>query len=98
MSTKHLISISQCSSFYHVEGSFIENLASLGIIQVKVVNEEAFLHHEELGELEKALRLHQELEINLEGIGAIHHLLQRMKDLQNEVKTLKNKMRLYEEE
>ena len=44
------------------------------------------------------LRLHRELDINIEGIDTIDHLLQRMDNLQKEVISLKNRIRLYEDQ
>jgi hypothetical protein len=38
------------------------------------------------------MHLHQDLDINLEGIDAISHLLKRMHDMQRELNMLKNKL------
>ena len=46
--------------------------------------------------LEKFIRLYYELDINLEGIETITHLLQRINSLQDEIIILKNRLRLYE--
>ena len=46
--------------------------------------------------MEKISRLHDELEINVEGIEAITHLLERIENLQNEIASLENRLRLYE--
>ncbi len=43
------------------------------------------------------MRLHYDMEINVEGIEAINYLLQRMKTLQAEMVSLKNRLRLYED-
>lgn len=50
------------------------------------------LHVEELPVLEKMVRLHNELDINPEGIQAIHHLLGQVESLQEEVAALKRKL------
>jgi hypothetical protein len=42
------------------------------------------------------MRLHYDLEINLEGIDAIYNLLKQVEDLQNQVVTLRNKLNIYE--
>ena len=48
-----------------------------------------FLLARSVPELEKLVRFHYEMDINLEGIEAIHHLLQQMKTMQDEMKALK---------
>jgi hypothetical protein len=50
----------------------------------------------QLTELEKLVRLRYELDINLEGIDAIIHLLKKLQGMQDEIIILKNKLRLYE--
>ncbi len=42
------------------------------------------------------VRLHTELNINLEGLEAISHLLQKILGMQNEMTALKNKLRMIE--
>jgi len=46
--------------------------------------------------LEKFIRFHYEMDINIEGIETISHLLQRVNELQQEIVALKNKVGLYE--
>jgi hypothetical protein len=50
----------------------------------------------QLNELEKIIRLYYELDINLEGIETVIHLLQRINDMQDEITLLKNRLRLHE--
>ena len=51
---------------------------------------------EELPKAEKILRLHADLDINLEGIGVVTHLLERIEQMQGEMIRLQNRLRLYE--
>ena len=45
---------------------------------------------------EQYARWHYDLEINLEGIEVIDHLLHRVKNLQDEITELQNKLKLYD--
>jgi len=56
------------------------------------------LYEEEIQTIEKMIRLHYDLEINLEGIEAISHLLKRVDGLQEELTSLKNRLSLYEDQ
>lgn len=59
------------------------------ILQVEQKGDDAMLHVEDLPLLEKMVRLHNELDINPEGLQAIYHLLGQVENLQEEVASLK---------
>ena len=84
-----------CKS-YNVEFSFVHTMGETGFIKVITIEEKPFIPVEELQELEKLYRLYYDLEINLQGIEAIHHLLDQVRDLQATVISLRNKLRFYE--
>ena len=97
MQLQELIPAETFCSYYQIEYSFIDELQKNGLIEVIVTDKKTFIHEQELPKLEQLLRLHFDLEINIEGIDAIAHLLERVKTLQNELHQIKNKLRLYEE-
>jgi len=45
---------------------------------------ERYLTFTQLPDVERYSRMYYDLSINIEGIDAIHHLLQRMEEMQNE--------------
>lgn len=92
MDTKHLVPAQQFCTHYNIELSFIRSLQSFGLIDVVVVEETHFIHEAQIRDIEQMIRLHYDLEINLEGIDAISHLLRRVHDLQQELAALKNKL------
>ncbi|MDB5210572.1 MAG: MerR family transcriptional regulator [Sediminibacterium sp.] len=96
METQEYIPIDVFCQHHGVTISFISSLQHFGLIEVIRINDAECLPADQLGEAEKILRLHNELEINLEGIDAIRHLLQRVKDMQDEIRLLKNRLSLYE--
>jgi chaperone modulatory protein CbpM len=96
METSHLIPIQELCIHYKVDISFISRLEEHGLIEIITVEERTFVHPEELVKFEKISRLHNDLEINLEGIEAIHHLLDRVNELQEEIRTLRNKLGSYD--
>ena len=57
---------------------------------------ERYLFASQLRDVERYARLYYDLSINIEGIEAIHHLLDRMNGLREEVRTLRSRLRLYE--
>jgi chaperone modulatory protein CbpM len=83
-------------TYYQVEWSVIEAFHQSGLMEVVSVDGVDYVPNSELSTLEKILRLHQDLEINLEGIEAISHLLEQMQGMQSEILQLRNKLRNFE--
>ncbi|AEA43679.1 chaperone modulator CbpM [Fluviicola taffensis] len=86
------ISIEQCCIYYNIETAFVQKLNEHGLIELSHVNETVFITFEQLSDLEKYMHLHYELEINLEGLETIKHLLDRVHHLQKEVNRLKGEV------
>ncbi|HMH31518.1 MAG TPA: chaperone modulator CbpM [Puia sp.] len=83
-------------AYYDVELTFISSLEEYGLIEINQVAEKKLIPLDKLQELEKFIHLHYDLDINIEGIDAIQHLLQRVKSMQAEVDALRNKLKMYE--
>jgi hypothetical protein len=81
---------------HHIELSFIHSLHSYGLLDVTAADDDYLLPHDQLEALEKMVRMHYDLHINLEGIDAINHLLQRVETMQQELRSLQNRLQLYE--
>jgi hypothetical protein len=97
METEDLIPTEQFCKHYNIEFSFISSLSEFGLIEIITVQETHYISKEQVKDLEKMIRMHYELDINPEGIDAITHLLEKVDSLNNELTTLKNRLKLYEE-
>ena len=95
---EHLISTDEFCTHYKVEYSFIDSLQQHGLIEVTTIDDNSFIDHDHLKNVEKLVRLHYDLDINLEGIEAITYLLNRVKEMQDEIIALKNRLSIYEDE
>ncbi len=98
MIRKDLISTDEFCVHHNIEFSFIRNLCDFGLLETVKVEKTEFITEDQLEKLERMLRLHKELDINMEGIDTIDHLLEKMNDLQAEILQLRNRLRLYEDE
>ena len=94
--TATLISTTEFCTWHQVEHTFIRSLSEAGLIEITILDEGEFIPETQLQRLEKMVRLHHELEINLAGIEAITHLLDRVEAMHQEMRLLKNRLRLYE--
>ena len=98
MDRKKLISANEFCAIHNIEISFIESLEETGLIEIETIEDTGFIPETQLHELEKMVRLYSDLDINVEGIDAITHLLHQIMNLQDEVITLKNRLRMFESE
>ena len=96
METRDLILIEQFCMHHDIDFSFIISLHEFGLIEIVELNDAKYLANEQLKDIEKMMRLHYELDINLEGIDAISNLLKQIDSLQRELIATRNKLRLFE--
>jgi hypothetical protein len=96
MQTEYLIAVEEFCRNHGIEISFISSLQQSGMVEITTVKETRFIDADQLQHLEKIIRFYNDLDINLEGIETINHLLQKITSLQDEIITLKNRLRLYE--
>jgi hypothetical protein len=96
MQKDKLIAINEFCINHKIEISFISSLQQTGLIEITTIKEIQFIDVDQLRQLEKIVRFYYDLDINLEGIETITHLLNRIKTMQDEIITLRNRLRLYE--
>lgn len=83
-------------SHYDIEVSFVDTLHSMGLIHIEIIEEQLYVHEDQIAVLEKCIRLHEELHINIEGIDIVFNLLEKNQALRDELSSVKNRLRLYE--
>jgi chaperone modulatory protein CbpM len=98
MQTEEMIPADKFCTHHNIELSFIYALEESGLVEINVVEEKIFVAAGQLCQLEKMVRLYQEMDINLEGIETITYLLQRMSNMQQQIVQLNNRLSLYEQE
>lgn len=97
MSSKNLIQIKQFCVYHEIENTFITELNNYGLVEIIIQEEDQYLKPEQLPTIEKMIRMHYDLKINLEGIDAIYHLLNKIEALQQNLTATQNKLRLFEQ-
>lgn len=96
MDTQNFIEVKKLCVYYKIEFSFFEELDHKGLIKIETLQKNHYIHQDVVGDLEKMIRMYRELNVNIEGIDVVFNLLQKELKMRDEIKTLKNKLRLYE--
>lgn len=92
MDSDKYISIKTVCKIHGVTESFVYELGEFEVLKLYTKDKEAQLPVEELVVLERMVRLNKELDINPEGLHAVHHLLKKLDKLQEELFVLKRKL------
>jgi len=66
------------------------------MLQIVTIKETRYINRKQLQQLEKIILFYNDLDINLEGIEAVNHLLDKINRLQDQIRHLKNRLLLYE--
>lgn len=93
--SKRKITYRECLQIYQVEESFLDELHSSGLIEVVFEEDDRYIEYDYLQEIEKFVRWYYELEINMEGIEALYHMLKKVRELQSDVEELKGELNFY---
>ncbi|MBZ9650928.1 chaperone modulator CbpM [Psychroflexus montanilacus] len=96
METTNLVLINRFCSNCDLEYSFINSLRECGLIDIIVIDDKKYILDKHFKKIVQAIYFHFELNINIEGIDVIHNLLDQINNLQDELKTTKNKLDFYE--
>ncbi len=97
MSTTEYITVTHLCNQYKVTTELFQQLNETGLVQLITIEEEPCIHIETVHQVDKIIRLHQDLEVNPEGIDIILNLLRKIDSLQTEMNTLQRKLHLYKE-
>ena len=92
MEKEQWIPVDDFCTAYKIEVSFVQSLKDSGLIEMNDNDEKYWIPAYQLADLEKFIRLHFDLDINIAGIEAISHLLQRIKEMQLEINYLRNRV------
>jgi chaperone modulatory protein CbpM len=98
MDNTDMVMLDDFCANHHVEISFIHSLEENGLIETVAINQVLYVTTNDLPKLEQITRLHQDLNINAEGIDAITHLLRHIENMKQEIDHLRNRLSFYEEE
>lgn len=91
-----LIIVSEYCRITNLDPIFLEQLEEGGLITIYIEEGERYFPATQLPDLEKYMRLYYDLSINMEGIDVIHNLQLKMRELEDKIDYLQNKLSIYE--
>jgi chaperone modulatory protein CbpM len=97
MQNEDMVLANEFCVHHNIELTFILSLQENGLIETVLIEEQIFVPLVQLPRLEKIVRLHFELDINLEGIETIINLLHKMELMQEDMVRLTNRLKAYED-
>lgn len=95
MATKKMIAVKEFCIHHNISVDFIKELHRNEIIELVMVKRTGFIAEKNLHMLEKAIRLHNELHVNIDGIQTILHLLSTLERKDAELISLRNQLSFY---
>jgi chaperone modulatory protein CbpM len=98
MQNQEMIAASEFCLYHNIELSFIYSLNELGLIEIVQIEGKIYVPFNQIKDLEKLMHFKDEMDINIEGIETIAHLLQRISNMQLHILQLKNRLAFYESE
>ncbi len=96
MPAQSLILASEFCAYYQLDVTFVDQLEQQGLVETVIVEQVVYLHTDQLGRLEKLVRLHRELAIHADDLDIVANLLEQLESLQNQVTRLQNRLLFYE--
>lgn len=93
-----LVIINEYCTWSHIDPEFIQQLGDEGLIEINIVDNEQYIDLTQINKLERYVRLHYDLSVNVEGISVVQHLLENMDDMRKEIQQLKQRIRLLDDD
>ena len=98
MDAEKYIPVLHLCDLYEIEVSFFNELNEVGLIEMVSRQNSMYVHEDKLYKVERIIRIHREININIEGIDVVLNLLEKVDKLQNEVHSIQSRLRLYEDD
>ncbi|CAN5807608.1 hypothetical protein BH11BAC4_BH11BAC4_16840 [soil metagenome] len=95
MATQKLIAVKEFCGHHNIKAALILELYKQEMIELVFIKRTGFIPETSLQSLEKIIRLHQELDINIEAVQIILYLLANLEKKEAELQQLRNQLDFY---
>jgi len=91
-----LITVEAYCTYHHAEPEFIDALERGGLLSITIMDNNRYIDFEQLQQLESYTRWYYDMDINVPGIDAIINLLDKVKQMQEEIEKLRQQVAVYQ--
>jgi hypothetical protein len=95
MKSDKLVLVATICDHYSLELPFFDQLDHHGMVEIVQVGQDPYIKENQLSILEKVIRIHHDLQVNLDGVAVILDLVDRIELLQQENRNLRRQIRVY---
>src|SRR5678815_1052151 len=92
------IAIEEFCTHHGVQVTLIREFADLGLVHLQERGQQDFVPEAEIEKLERMIRLHSELGINIEGLEIILNMRDQLVSLNSELETIRYRLQQLEQE
>lgn len=92
MTTPERISLNDFVQLYNIEIQFIDKLTHYGLLTIENEGNISYITYEQIPVVERYMRWHYDMDINMEGIEVIDRLLEEIRELKKENKRLNSEI------
>ncbi len=97
MESEDLIVVEVFCTICEVERTLMDEFEEFGLVEIIQNNGLKYIHINQLPQVQKIIKFHNELNINKEGIEVVLNLLDRLNEKNAKIKYLQDKLKLYEQ-
>lgn len=87
----NLYKITEICDTRKIESSFIQNLHHSNLISIIIIESEEFINEDDLPLLERYCNWYYDLELNVQGIEIVRNLLEKIQQLNDEIRILRTR-------
>ena len=96
METYQLIKFEDVCIHHDLDTGFVETIKTFEIINFIVKDNVHYIAIDDMPVIERVIRLHYDLQINMEGIAVINRMRSKIENLQETIQKLQNKLAVYQ--
>ena len=95
MAAHKLIAVKEFCAYHNISTELVFELYRNEVIDLVMVKRTGYIEEKNLCHFEKAIRLYNDLHVNIEGIQTILHLLTHIEKKEAEITRLRNQLEFY---
>jgi hypothetical protein len=95
MATQKLIAVKEFCLHHKIKTEFIFDLQQYDLVELVTIKRTKYIPENDLAAVERMLRLHVDLAINIEGIHAVSKMIAALERKETELKRLRNLLEFY---